>query len=83
MIENINPQVGDDSVFSEAEHDFFMKPDNIYLCASKPVGYSLIYHYMCVILDLHHKQIDNGCNNITKDQLQSNSVQKLLANLKI
>ena len=38
---------------------------------------------MSAILDLHQQQVDNGCNNITKEQLRSNRVKKLLANVKI
>jgi hypothetical protein len=73
----------DDGLFNEAEYDFYMRPENINLCASKPVGYSVINHYMCSIIDLHQQQVDNGCNNITKEQLSSNRVKKLLSNVKL
>jgi hypothetical protein len=79
--ENDNPE--DDGIFNETEYDYYMSPQNINLCASKPVGYSVINHYMCSILDLHQQQVDNGCNNITKEQLRSNRIRKLLANVKV
>jgi hypothetical protein len=72
-----------DGSFNENEYDYYMAQENLHLCASKPIGYSVINHYMCSILDLHQQQVDNGCNNITKAQLRSNRVQKLLANVKI
>jgi len=82
MDEDLNLE-DDDGIFNEAEYDFYMQPENINFCARKPVGYSVINHYMCAILDLHQQQIDNGCNNITKEQLRSNRIRKLLANVKV
>lgn len=73
----------DESLFNVEEYEFYMRPENVNFCAHKPVGYSVINHYMSAILDLHQQQVDNGCNNITKEQLRSNRVKKLLANVKI
>jgi len=51
----------DDGIFNEAEYDFYMQPENINFCARKPIGYSVINHYMCAILDLHQQQFIQFC----------------------
>jgi len=66
----------DDGIFNEAEYDFYMQPENINFCARKPIGYSVINHYMCAILDLHQQQIIMVATTLQKSscgQIESES----------
>ena len=67
-------------VFNEAEYVEFMKDPT--LKADKPCGYSVLNQYRSAILELHAKQRDNGCSNVTKEELMSNRVKRLLNNVK-
>ncbi len=68
-------------MFDEVEFDYYMM--HIDQCAPKPLGYLAVNHYMCAILDLHQFQVDNGYNSVTKQQLRSSRVNKLLHNVKV
>ena len=46
------------------------------------IGYSVMNQYRPSILELHQQHIDNGWNNIIKEQLMSNRVKKLVGNMK-
>ena len=51
-------------------------------CHEKPVAYDVVNQYLCAILKIWKKQVDMNANNLTKDQIRSEQVTRLLNSVK-
>ena len=68
-----------DGRFDMAEFSCVINQENV---AEKPVAYDVVNQYLCVILKIWKKQVDMSANNLSRDQIRSELVQRLLMTVK-
>jgi hypothetical protein len=69
----------EDAIFDADHFRSVMEYDNYH---EKPVAYDIVNQYLCSVLKIWKKQVDMNANNLTKDQIRSERVQRLLATVK-
>jgi hypothetical protein len=67
------------AIFDAADFRSVLEKDSYH---EKPVAYDVVNQYLCSILKIWKKQVDMNANNLTKDQIRSVRVQRLLATVK-
>ena len=70
---------GDVSLFDVDDFRAVLAADSYH---EKPVAYDVVNQYLCSILKIWKRQVDMNANNLTKDQIRSERVHRLLATVK-
>lgn len=68
-----------DVIFDLEEFNSVINQENI---SAKPVAYDVVNQYLCSILKIWKKQVDMNANNLSRDQIRSERVQRLLMTVK-